>query len=166
MKQDSDLNLYDRIKDLIQKWSSRNKAVKPEDTFSELVGIYGDEAASFLEEYSTIFSIDFDGFNFLDYFEPESSLPFWGYFIVIPMTVVVLVHTALELLLKSLGISYKATYWNKFRAQWCSFFKIKELKEITLAELFLWAKKGKWYDVPHAELAETIENLNSELKKQ
>jgi hypothetical protein len=64
-------NLYD----LLHKYTSWEKSrIKPETDIQYDLGLYGDEAVEFLNEYSQKFNVDISKFDFCKYFHKEGGI--------------------------------------------------------------------------------------------
>jgi hypothetical protein len=152
--------LYKELVALIESQKVLNRAILPESKFCEVTGLYGDDVEDFFEIYINRFNVDFarDGFFWHDYFEPEGGWV-WPFDIVFYWTLKIS-NWLLRFIYKTCGVSYEENWWNQYCTFMIKVMDIRERKEVTIAEIFLWAKAGYWYPVSGDELHETIESLN------
>jgi len=65
-------------------WLKKGKILNRSIRIEEDLGIYGDDAADFMDDYRRKFNVDISNFNFRKYFSEEFNFLGWIYFKLFP----------------------------------------------------------------------------------
>lgn len=106
------------------------ETLSPETRLGEDLGIVGDDAEEFLEDFARIFKVDMTGMAFSDYFPDEATSNMYYYLTTIARKDN---ENCLLKLLKNLESK-----------RWGVFANRKAFKTITINALLLASQKGRW----------------------